>query len=69
MNIQQALSRSTSHTEIVNCEDTQAEIDALCAEAEGSVEVNQDGYHYYDVWGTDDDGGEYRLHVTPSEAS
>ena len=66
MNIMQALSRSQSHTEIVHCEGTRAEIDGLCAEAEGSVDLVSQ-YRYVDVWGTDDDGVEYRLHITPSE--
>jgi hypothetical protein len=64
VNIEQALARSTSHTEIVSCTGTREEIDGLCAEADGSTDlVNQ--YGYVDVWGTDDDGVEYRLHITP----
>lgn len=64
MNIAQALVRSQSHTEIVHCADTRAEIDALCADAEGSEDLVSQ-YGYVDIWGTDDDGVEYRLHVTP----
>lgn len=64
MNIAEAITRSRSHDEIVRCEDTRAEIDALCAESDGSVDLVSQ-YGYVDVWGTDDDGGEYRLHVTP----
>lgn len=63
MNIEQALARSRSHTEIVRCEATQSEIDGLCAEAEGSCDLTAQ-YGYVDVWGSDDDGGEYRLHIT-----
>ena len=64
MTIEQALARSQSHTEIVRCEATQEEIDGLCAEAEGSCDLVSQ-YGYVDVWGTDDDGEEYRLHITP----
>ena len=65
MTIEQALTRSTSNDEIVDCYASQAEIDALCGEAEGSCDLVSQ-YGYVDVWGTDDDGGEYRLHVTPA---
>lgn len=64
MTIEQALTRSRSNTEIVACEATQEEIDALCAEAEGSTDLISQ-YGYVDVWGTDDDGEEYRLQITP----
>jgi hypothetical protein len=66
VNIKQALARSQSHTEIVHCTATREEIDGLCAEAEGSADLVSQ-YGYVDVWGTDDDGAEYRLHITPSE--
>lgn len=66
MNIEQALARSTSHTEIVACTGTREEIDGLCAEADGSTDLVSQ-YGYVDVWGTDDDGVEYRLHITPEE--
>jgi hypothetical protein len=64
--IEEALSRGQSHTEIVQCTATRAEIDGLCAKADGSVDLISQ-YGYVDVWGTDDDGVEYRLHITPSE--
>lgn len=67
MDIAEALVKSRSQTQIVHCTDTRAEIDALCAEAEGYVEVDQDGAHYVEIWGTDDDGEGYRIHVTPEE--
>jgi hypothetical protein len=64
MNIKQALARSRTHGEIVTCADTQEAIDLLRGKADGSVDlVGQ--YGYVDVWGTDNDGNEYRLHVTP----
>ena len=64
MNIAQAITRSRSHTEIVRCEDTRQEIEALCAEADGYTDLVHQ-YGYIDIWGTDDDGEGYRLHVTP----
>lgn len=64
MNIDQAMQRAATHTQIVRCEATQAEIDAFCARAEGSRDLVSQ-YGYVDVWGTDDDAGEYRLHITP----
>jgi hypothetical protein len=66
VNIEQALARSTSHTEIVSCTGTREEIDGLCAEADGNTDLVTQ-YGYVDVWGTDDDGVEYRLHITPEE--
>lgn len=64
MNIKQALARSRTHREIVACVDTRAAIDSLCGKADGSVDLVSQ-YGYFDIWGTDDDGNEYRLHVTP----
>lgn len=64
MNIEQALLRSQTHNEIVSCEATQEEIDGLCAEAEGSCDLVAQ-YGYVDVWGVEDDGVEYRLHIVP----
>lgn len=64
MNIAQALARAQTHIEIVHCEDTQEAIDALVSEADGSVDVVAQ-YGHVDVWGTDEDGGEWRLNVTP----
>ena len=66
MNINQALSHCKSHDDIVHCTATREEIDGLCAEADGSVDLISQ-YGYVDVWGTNDDGVEYRLHVTPDE--
>lgn len=65
MNIEQALARCRTHDEIVHCADTRGAIDVLCGRAEGSTDLVSQ-YGYVDVWGTDDEGNEYRLHVTPS---
>lgn len=62
MTLEQAIARSVSHNEIARCEATQADLDALCATAEGSCELPQ--YGHTDVWGTTDAGDEWRLHVT-----
>lgn len=62
MTIDQAIDRSRTHTEIVTCRGTQDEIEQACAQAEGSCDLLAQ-YGYVDVWGTTDDGAEYRLHI------
>lgn len=61
MTTEQAIARSVSHNEIVTLDYDAEALDALESESEGSVDNTAYGVH--ELWGTTDDGDEWRVHV------
>lgn len=57
------ITRSVSHTDIVHADWTADLAEALSIECEDSVEASDTVVEF---WGTDEDGGDWRVHLSGS---
>ena len=63
MNTAEAIARSISHTEITHVSTAQYS-DGMIGELEAECEDWVKGNDEIEYWGTDDDGNEWRVHVS-----